>query len=171
MESYFGAGDGVHFLRPWNGAELSLMVCGCDSPGRRFTLTRSGFIPNDNAIEQPMWLALDISQFDIIDLLLSVWFDNPTGAGTVTAQILSGMQKQTPNGGNATADAGWYSVASFAAITSNTSNLAALHLDGTGSSGTKPLLRYIRWYIGGAARSASAVRFRIDGIGRSYNSR
>jgi hypothetical protein len=124
-------------------------------------------IITDQITEQVFSTALDVSQFDVLDLVLTVWFDSPlTGPGpSLTVSIITGMQMRDST------EPGWYIAGTFPAVTSNQTSIGAnvvtLHLDGT-SGGSKPIQKYIRWYIAnsGFVARASAARFRVEGTGR-----
>ena len=108
------------------------------TPGQPITVTAVS--------TQPLSEAVDVSEFDILDLMSSV---AAMTASTVTIKIITGMQKQSEDG--------WVTAVEFSAATVVGSEL---------KTKTNGFLRYIRWTV--TAITGGSATFYIRGMGRSY---
>jgi hypothetical protein len=100
-------------------------------------------------VKQDLRLALDVSTYDELDLLLTV-YENGSGAD-LSVTVLTGMAEDS--------ESGWVSAGTF---------------PGTGSGGPaanklniKNFLRYIRYQLN--ASSSFTASFAIEGMGRRYS--
>jgi hypothetical protein len=101
---------------------------------------------------QPIYLAMDISGFDVLDVELGVVGLEGTATPSVTVELWTGMQNQT--------DDGYVQLVAFANQT--TTNVYLKQSIGSG------LLRYLRWKVTTLGGTSPAATFFIRGMGRSY---
>jgi hypothetical protein len=105
---------------------------------------------------QPLYLAMDISGFDQLDILSGVMTLEGTSSPSVTVAIWTGMQAQT--------DDGWVTLVSFPSVNQpdKYQKLVVAPALTTGA------LRYIRWKVTALTGTVPAATFFISGVGRSY---
>jgi len=122
-----------------------------------FLLTRAPITLTTPQI-QPLYLALDVSRFDVISVLVGV----PALAGsptpTASVQIWTGMQTQTEDG--------WVQYGNTLTFTSPDSWLA-LTIPSSGTPSGFPL-RFIRWKVTALAATSPSVTLHVAGEGASY---
>jgi hypothetical protein len=94
--------------------------------------------------KQDLRLAVDVSTWDELDLLLTC-YEN-TGGGTITVNLLTGMQMES--------ETGWISAGAFPATAANAANKANF----------KNLLRYVRYELVGS----TTATFLVNGVGRKW---
>jgi len=99
---------------------------------------------------QPIYLALDVSAFDILDIELGIIGLEGTGTG-VTVNVWTGMQNQV--------DDGWLALSTFSTMTA-----ADTFAKQTFQGG---FLKYLRWRVDSLG-GYTATTFYIRGMGRSY---
>jgi len=97
------------------------------------------------AEKQNLRLAVDVSAYDELDLLLTVY--ESSGGGSITVKIITGMQIES--------DIGWIDVASFAATAANAAN----------KQNFKNFLRYIRYEL---ITGSTTTTFLVNGVGRKW---
>ena len=96
------------------------------------------------AEKQNLRLAVDVSAYDELDLLLTVY--ESTG-GSITVKIITGMQIES--------DVGWVDVASFTATAANAAN----------KGNFKNFLRFIRYEL---ITAGTTTTFLVNGVGRKW---
>ncbi len=99
--------------------------------------------------KQAIQQSLDVSEFDIADLLLYVPALEGTSSPTATVRVITGMHLDTEDG--------WVVAGTFAVV--NTT-ITAQKLRVT------ELLKYIRWEVPGLTGTTPAVTFLITGMPR-----
>ena len=101
---------------------------------------------------QPLFEAIDISGFDILDLELGVV--GLVGGGSATIKVVTGMQTQVE-------DASWVTAIAFTAVSTSPSyELITKNLG---------LLRYVRWEVSALSGTTPSVTFWIRGMARKYS--
>jgi hypothetical protein len=101
-------------------------------------LTEHFAYANSDPASQPLYKAMDVSRWDVLDLIVIAALD---GAGTVSFRIHTGMQRQSTMG--------WVEVDRFASVT-NSAPVQRLTLT---SARGKGFMRYIRCGERGVGRS------------------
>ncbi len=99
------------------------------------------------ATKQPLQQAVNVSEYDIADLLLYVPALEGTASPTATIRIITGMQLDTEDG--------WVVAGTFNVV-STTNNSQKLRVS--------ELLKYIRWEVSGVTGTTPAVTFLISGM-------
>ena len=94
--------------------------------------------------------ALDVSAFDSADVLM--WLEQVDGGGSVTVELITGMQKEREDG--------WVSLGSFGAL-SMASTPRGVKLQVTG------LLKYMRWNVSAIGAPATFAIFSLSGMLRN----
>ena len=98
---------------------------------------------------QPLYLAMDVSAFDILDIELGIVGLEGTSP-SVTVNVYTGMQNQV--------DDCWLPLSTFASQSTPDTYLKQSFQGG--------FLKYVRWNV--TALAGTAATFYIRGMGRSY---
>lgn len=120
-------------------------------------LTEHFTLVTSDGMYQPLWKGLDVSRFDVLNLILITAFDRPT-SGSINVSIFTGMQRQSTDN---LALAGSFPAASPGASTGQRLTLTSANNTG--------FLRYVFWHSSGLG--ANAVRLMIYGTGRTLGNR
>ena len=96
--------------------------------------------------KQRLDLSMDVSDYDLADILLQVLTLEGTGPNTVV-RIITGMQTETEDG--------WVPAVTFTAV--NASNAAEMKLD-------VHFLRYIRWEVTVLTGASAVITFAVRGM-------
>ncbi len=111
-----------------------------------FTLTPQP-VRTTVATKQPIQQSLDVSRFDIADLLLYVAALEGTSSPTATIRIITGMQIDSEDG--------WVVLGTFSVV-SVTNTAQALRVTGP--------MKFIRWEVSSLTGTTPAVTFLISGM-------
>ena len=114
-----------------------------------FNLTGGQAVTVSQTLSQNLWDALDVGNFDILDVELGVL----AVSGTVNVEIDTSMQ-------NSNDDTSWVKVTnlSWSTVTAGYQTVATQ---------TAGFLRYIRWKV---TTTGGSITFTIRGMGRRYGS-
>jgi hypothetical protein len=123
-------------------------------------------LPAKGHLTQPLWTAVDISRFDILDLELGVLFLSNKVSATVS--VVTSMQNQFEGNGNGQGGGDWLLAGEFVTPVVGQQNAPPtpqwqkLSISSQGREG--PLLKYVRWRVDLSA--AGTVTFFIRGLAR-----
>lgn len=120
-----------------------------------FQLTEGVVKVTSSSDVQPLYTAVDVLAYDVLDLLISATFEAPSGTGPLLRlKLRTGTQTATTNG--------WIDCSTAPDIRPGLGNPPLQLSSWTVRGG---FFRYVGWSVNQLV-NATAAHFRIDGIGR-----